>query len=110
MAKFYGKIGYVQTKELRPGVWDDEIVEKSYVGDILKNIKQWQTTDGVIDDVNINIQVSILSDMYADQNLFAIRYVKWRESFWKVTNVNIERPRLVLTIGGVYNGPTVGIT
>ena len=110
MAKFYGKIGYVQTKELRPGVWDDEIVEKSYVGDILKNIKQWQTTDGVIDDVNINIQVSILSDMYADQNLFAIRYVKWRESFWKVTNINIERPRLVLTIGGVYNGPTVGIT
>ena len=105
MAKFYGQVGYVQTKKTKPGVWEEEVTERSYVGDILKNTKKWVTSDKVIDDMDLSIRVSIVSDAYANQNIFAIKYIKWLGASWKVISIDIERPRLILTIGGLYNGP-----
>ena len=47
-----------------------------------------------------------MADPYAYDHFFAIKYVKWMGAYWKVTNVEVQRPRLKLTVGGVYNGRT----
>lgn len=106
MAKFYGAIGYAETQELRPGVWTESVVEKFYCGDILKNSRRLEAGESINDNVNINNIISIVSDPYVTEHIFAIRYVRWMGTVWKVTNVEVQTPRLLLTIGGVYNGPT----
>jgi hypothetical protein len=34
-----------------------------------------------------------------------MRYVEWMNARWKITSIDVKRPRVILTIGGVYNGP-----
>ena len=104
MAKFYGPVGYVSTTETTPGVWQEVATEINYFGDELKNTKQYQSGDDLNDDLRINNTISIVADPFALQNFHAMRYIKWMGSSWKITNVLVQRPRLILTIGGVYNG------
>lgn len=103
MAKFYGVIGYAETKETAPGVWREVITERSYYGDVIRNTRRWEGSEHLNDDLNINNLISIVADAYANENFFAIRYITWMGSKWKVTNVEVQRPRLILTIGGLYN-------
>lgn len=105
MAKFYGSIGYVTTDETAPGVWGEVVNERSYYGDITKNTKRYQTTENLNDDITISNIISIVADPYAYDHFFAMKYVKWMGTAWKITNVEVQRPRLLLTIGGVYNEP-----
>lgn len=105
MAKFYGAIGYVETTETTPGVWTDTVTEYSYYGDVTRNVRRLDGNDTINDNVNLNNIISIVSDPYALQHFFAIRYVKWMGASWKVSNVEVLSPRLILTVGGVYNGP-----
>lgn len=107
MAKFYGKVGYVDTKQTSPGVWEEVVIdERNYYGDVMRNSKRWDSGENLNDNISINNSISIIADPFAYENFFAIRYVEWMGSFWKVTTVEPERPRLILTLGGVYNGPT----
>lgn len=108
MAKFRDVVGYCETKQNPAGVWEDVVNERIYTGDILRNSRRWETGTGINDDLNINNSVSIVADAFAEDHFFAIKYVKWIGVYWKVTNVEVQRPRLILTIGGVYNGPTAG--
>lgn len=104
MTKFYGEVGYVNTVEDAPGVWVEKINEKrNYYGDVIRNNRGLQTTDQVNDNITVNNSISILADAYAYENMFAIRYVEWMGAKWKVTNVEPQRPRLILTLGGIYN-------
>ena len=105
MAKFYGSIGYVTTGETVPGVWGEVVTERSYYGDITKNTKRYQSTENLNDDITISNIISIVADPYAYDHFFAMKYVRWMGTAWKVTNVEVQRPRLILTIGGVYNEP-----
>lgn len=107
MAKYFGPIGYVETVEMRPGVWDDQVTERNYRGDVLRNTRRYETGDRVNDNLNVDNQISIVSDPYAYQHFFAMKYIKWMGAYWKITNVEVQRPRLLLSIGGVYNGPKV---
>lgn len=106
MAKFYGEIGYADTVEETPGNWQEQVIEKKYYGDVLRSTRRWESGEYLNDNLNINNTISIVADPYAYEHFFAIRYVKWMGARWKITNVEIQRPRLILTIGGVYNGPT----
>lgn len=104
MAKWFGKIGYAMTSETRPGVWTEEIVEREYYGDLIRNSRRLQTaSDKVNDDVNISNQLSIVADPYANENFHAMRYAEFMGSKWKITDVEVQYPRLTLTLGGVYN-------
>ena len=103
MAKFYGKIGFNSTVESAPGVYSDEIVEKPYQGDILKNTRRYEQGAGTIDDVKLNNKISILGDNFSNEHFHEICYVEWLGTLWRVTNIEITFPRLILTIGGVYN-------
>ena len=106
MAKFYGVVGYIETEETSPGVWEEVVHEYRYRGDVIRNTRRWENSESINDNLLINNSISIIADNYAYEHLFAVRYVEWLGSKWKVTNVEVQRPRLILTIGGLYNGPT----
>lgn len=104
MAKFYGKIGYANTVETKPGVYDEQIVERSYYGDLIRNTRRLQSADQVNDDINISNEISIVADPYATNNFHTMRYAVFMGTKWKISNVEVSYPRLILTLGGVYNG------
>ena len=104
MARFCGAVGYVETSETRPGVWTESITERTYRGDVTHNSRRLETGESINDDVNVTNTISIVADAYAYQNFFAIRYVNWMGANWKVNTVEVQRPRLILSLGGVYNG------
>lgn len=101
--RFCGVIGFANTVDNHNGVWTEEIVERRYTGLVLRNTRRWESSGSVNDNVNISNSISIIADSYAYENAYSIRYVEWMGSKWKVTDIDIERPRLVLSIGGVYN-------
>lgn len=104
MAKFYGKIGYANTVETKPGVYEEQIVERSYCGDLIRNTRRLQSADQVNDDINISNEISIVADPYATNNFHTMRYAVFMGTKWKISNVEVSYPRLILTLGGVYNG------
>lgn len=104
MAKFYGAIGYAITREVRPGVWEEEIIERDYYGELVRNIRKLQNSNQLNDNINVANEISIVSDPFANENFHLMRYVKFMATKWKVTNVEVQYPRLILTVGGVYNG------
>lgn len=108
MAKFYGPIGYSITEETSPGVWTPEyIVERKYKGDVLQNYRKISQGESINDDIDVSNRISIVADPFAMMHFHTIKYVKWMGAYWKVTTIDAsQRPRLILTIGGVYNGET----
>lgn len=104
MAKWYGKIGYADNVEVEPGVWEDSIVEHSYYGDINRNTRSLQNSGGINDNINLSNEISIVADPYASENFYKMRYVEFAGTKWKITNVEVKYPRLILSIGGVWNG------
>ena len=104
MSKWYGKIGFsAGTKESAPSVYVEDIQERSYVGDLIRNARRLQTTDKVNDDIDVSNEISIVADPYAMNNFHSIRYVTFMGTKWKVTSVDVQYPRLNLSLGGVYN-------
>lgn len=103
MAKFYGNIGFGSTVETRKGVWEPSITELSYSGDILSNNWRRQSTEHINDDITISNEISIIADPYANENFSSMKYVVYMGIKWKITNVSVQFPRLILTLGGVYN-------
>jgi hypothetical protein len=108
VAKFYGEIGYGESKEKldAPGVYVDEMIEFPYYGDVIRNSRRLENGEGLNSDISIGNSVSIVADQYAVEHFFAIRYVLWMGTLWSVTTVEVKSPRLILSLGGVYNGPT----
>ena len=107
MAKFYGVIGYATTEETKPDVWVETITERQYYGDIIRASRRVESSQDTINDgVTINNEISIVADPYAQKNIDMMRYVKIRGTAWKITSVEIQYPRLNISIGGIYNGKT----
>lgn len=104
MAKFYGKIGYAITEMTEPGIYEERLVEEYYFGDIVKNTRRLREMSNINDDINISNQISILADPYLMNNFHSMRYVIYMGTKWKVSEVEVQYPRLILTLGGIYNG------
>lgn len=90
MAKFFGTIGFTETKETAPGVWIEEISEREYYGDVLSLNRKLETGEHLNDDININNRISILADPFAFERFSSIRYVSWMGAKWKVSNVEVQ--------------------
>lgn len=106
MAKYAGIVGYVhEAQEVKPGVWKDLIVERTYFGDVVRNVRRLDEVDKVNLDTSIGNAFSIVADAYAIEHFFAIRFIQWAGVFWIATNVEVQHPRLLIRPGGVYNGP-----
>lgn len=108
MAKFYGEIGYGETVETPPesGKWIDQITEIPYYGDVIRNTRRLQEGENLNKDLSVNNSISIVADAYANEHFFAIRYIRWAGALWEISEVEVQSPRLLLRLGGVYNGPT----
>lgn len=103
--RFFGEIGYGISVMTKPGVWEDQITEASYYGDVKQNTITSRVGDNILPQSTFQTMISVVADAYALENFTAIRYVKWAGSYWTVTSVKVERPRLILMIGEVYHGP-----
>lgn len=104
MAKWYGKVGYAETVETEPGYWEEQITERSYFGDVYRNTRMIQNSGEINDNVNIGMQISIVADPFAQMNFHAMRYAEYMGTLWRITNVEVQYPRVILQIGGVWNG------
>lgn len=109
MARFHGRVGYGITVENAPGVWVDEIVERSYTGDVIRNARNLREGENLNQDLSVQNSISIVADAYANDHFFAIRYVEWAGTLWTISSVEVQSPRLLLRLGEVYNGPTPAV-
>lgn len=110
MARFFGKIGFVKTEETdpidHPGVWEPVLTEREYYGDVLRNSRRWdQNGNGINDNLVINHTLSIVADDYANRYMGAMKYVRWYGERWQISTIEVQRPRIILTLGGIYDGP-----
>ncbi len=106
--KFYGPVGFVEPVTKRAGVRTNKPIEFFYSGDVLKRSIKYQNGESVNDSISAQQQISILADPYARSHIGSLRYVKWMDTAWKVTDISVQYPRIILTLGGAYNGATVG--
>lgn len=108
--RFFGKVGYCESVEgsgERAGIMEDIVTEREYYGDVLSNNRRYDAqTESVLDNLNVSNRISIVADAYAYEHFFQMKYIEWMDCKWKVTSVEVQRPRLILQVGGVYNGPT----
>jgi hypothetical protein len=105
--RFFGVVGYSEgTSETVPGVYEESIVEYSYYGDVIRNARHIQEDQSINPTMTVSNSISVVADQYANEHFSAIRYVKWAGTLWTVSDVEVQRPRLILRLGGVYNGPT----
>lgn len=106
MSKFYGKIGYLDMTETEPGIWVEGIVERNYYGDVIRNSSMYQSTEHVNDELRISNDFSVVADPYAYENFHKIKYVEFMNTKWKASSVEVQYPRLLIKVGGVYNEQT----
>lgn len=106
MARFYGTVGFMQTVEddSRPGMYFEKITEypKRY-GDILTN--KWNSSPGksINDDFKVANRISVVCNKKMISEAQFARYIIWNNVKWEITSVDIEPPRLIFTLGGIYN-------
>lgn len=113
MAKFYGNIGFATQQETSPGIWEDAIVERPYKGDVLSNGRRWNDADNNInDEFTINNSFSIISDAFLYRHIPVMRYIEYMGAKFKITSVDVQRPRVTISVGGVYvaSEPSTGLT
>jgi hypothetical protein len=103
MAKFFGAIGYAETLETTPGVWEEQISEHDYYGDLIRNTRRLESSNELNDNINIANEISIVADPFALCNFHAMRYVVFMGTKWKISSIEVKYPRLILTLGGLYN-------
>lgn len=104
MAKYYGKIGYATSEEVKPGVWKKRITEREYFGDVIRNTRRLQSSGNLNDNIIVSNEISIVADPFANENFHSMLYIEFMGAKWKISNVEVQYPRLILTIGEVYNG------
>ena len=108
MARFHGLVGYGESVEIPTdsGVWVDQMTEFPYSGDVVRNTRKLEEGEGLNNDITVGNSISIVADQYAIDHFFQIKYVRWAGTPWTVTSVEVRSPRLILSLGSVYNGPT----
>lgn len=105
MAKFFGKVAYANPVTTPgSGVWTDEFILQEYMGDVVRNSRQLASEEKLNDDITVGVSISILADQYAIDHFFDIKYVEWAGRYWTVTDVDVQPPRLILRLGGLYHG------
>lgn len=104
MAKWYGVIGFSETVEYEPGLWEPSVVERPYFGDLISNRWKRENSGGINDNINLSNSISILMDPYVEQHCGSVAYVTFKDTKWKVSDIEVQYPRLILSIGGVWNG------
>lgn len=102
--RFHGRVGYRDTVEVEPGLWEPTIIFKEYYGDVIRNTKRDYQGSKVNSDIQVSNQISIVADPYALGHFFNLKCVEWQGALWSVTDVDASQPpRLILSLGGLYD-------
>jgi len=114
MARFSGKVGYLITAEEivdgePTGVWKETYKDRPYFGDIEQLSSRWSSGSNLNDDVVLTNTISIVADPFAFENFQKMRYVEWKGQKWKIESASVQTPRIVLSVGGVYNADPNGL-
>ena len=105
MAKWFGKVGYSETVESAPGVHTPQITVHEYYGDVIRNSTRWSgNPESTNDNLTVNTQISIVIDPFAINNFYSMKWIEFMGAKWEITSVDPQPPRLLLTLGGVFNG------
>lgn len=105
MMRWHGKVGYSETVETKPGVYENQDTVCEYYGDIKRNSTRWvNSSDSTNDDLTVSTQISIVADSFAFEKFYSIKWIEYMGVKWKVTNADPQPPRILLTLGGVWNG------
>lgn len=104
MTKFSGNVGFkTEDVESDPGVWEEHYIERHMTGAIVR-ASTVVSNDGVINpNLRMNNNISVVGDQYSFENFSNIRYVVYMNKKWLVSDVEIKRPRIILTLGSVMN-------
>lgn len=102
--KFYGTIGFAIEEETAPGVWKTKTEERELYGDVLSNARRWDNGQEINSDLSVSNRISVVASRFIYENLGAMRWLLWNGTKWKISSAEIVRPRIILTLGGVYNG------
>lgn len=102
--KFYGNIGFIKPMEIEPGIWNEDVVSRPYYGDVSRNISRFQSSGGVNDNIRVSNIISIVADPYANENFQHMKYVEFMGTKWIIESAEVQYPRILLTLGGAYNG------
>lgn len=101
--RYYGEIGYFETEETKPGLFEEHLIFRKHKGDVIRNLKRNLSNDKVNSDIKVNNSISIVADPYAQEHFFNIKCAKWQGSLWEVISVEVQYPRLILELGGLYH-------
>lgn len=104
MAKFHGKIGFAKSERIN-GVWEDVVTEKSYYGEVLQDHRRWDSADKLNDNLDISNRIKIIADSFMKENIGFMKYAEYMGCLWEIKSLDIEYPKIILLLGGVYNGP-----
>lgn len=107
MAKFHDKVGFLIPKDNQEtGISESKAVEKTYYGKVLEHTRRWESTENINDNLTVSNQIAITANDFSFKYMSCIAYVKWMRGLWKVTSIRVKHPEIILTLGGVWNGPT----
>lgn len=104
MPKCSGVIGYTLAVETQPGVWTEDVTEKKYYGDIVRDNRKIVDQGVINNGITISNNISIVSNKFMLENMAFMTYITFMGSKWRISSVDIKPPRIIITIGGLYNG------
>lgn len=105
MTRWFGKVAYSETVETVPGVYTPQITVHEYYGDVKRNSTKWSgNSESTNDNLTVNVQISIVADPFAIDNFYSMKWIEYMGVKWEITSVEPQLPRLILTLGGIYNG------
>lgn len=108
MTRFCGALGIATTEKTAPGVWEEKIKDRTVYGESKSMNRRLENGVSINDNITVNNMIEIMADEDILANFFNIRYVIWMGVKWKISNIDVQPPRLVLTLGGIYNGDEEG--
>lgn len=104
MAKFAGLVGYVTQEETVPGVWSPVDNPRMMKGDVIRQVSNYQDDGKVNGNITLNHRVSLIGDAYAFGNYYNIKWIELDGYKWEISSVEISRPRIIVSLGGLWNG------
>lgn len=103
MARYSGLVGYVTQEETVPGVWSPVENPRTMKGEIIRQSSTNPDHGKINSDISLNHRVSLWGDAYAFDSYYAIKWIQIDGRKWEVTSVEIKRPRIIVTVGGLWN-------
>ena len=99
------KLGFSYTRDDGHGVWKQVNTEKVYKAEITSH--KWYLNREK-DTPNVSYKTgesfSVLMDSFLQENLGYITYVVLNGVKWDISSIDVQRPRVHITPGGMYHG------